>query len=82
MQPLLTAQAGIHLRFTFNTSKGQGTTTQVMPLICHIVMLYVHQATNFTTEQRSSAHHSHAKLWHVEWENIVSQPEVVTELLR
>ncbi len=87
IQPLLMTHAGINLRFTFDVSKGQGTATEVTPLIRHIVMSYVHQTTNFAAEcvfdghQRTTAI---AKLWHVEWEKIVllvSQPEVVTELL-
>ena len=66
-------------------SKGQGTVTQVMPLIRHVVILYVHQAANFAAEGMFEGHQHNtaiAKLWHVEREKIVSQPEVVTELLR
>jgi hypothetical protein len=70
--------------FAFNTSKGQGTASQVMPLSRYVVMPYVHQTANFAAECMFDSHRSTtaiAKLWHVEWEKIVSQPEVVTELL-
>ncbi len=66
-------------------SKGQGTATEVMPLIHHIFMSYVHQATNFAAECVFDGHRrttAIANLRHVNWEKIVSQPEVVTELLR
>ncbi len=85
IQPLLMPHAGINSRFAFNTSKGQGTATEVMPLIRHIVMSYVHQTTNFAAECVFEGHWrttAIAKLWHVEWEKIVSQPEDVTELVR
>jgi hypothetical protein len=85
IQPLLTAHTGIDLRFVFDTSKGQGTATEVTPLIRHIVMLHVHQTANFATGCVFNGHrHTTAitKLQHVEWEKIVSQAEVATELLR
>ena len=48
-------------------------------------MTYVHQAANFAAECMFDSHWhtlAIAKLWHVQREKIVSQPEVVTELLR
>jgi len=42
--------------FAFDTSKGLGTATQVMPLISHIVMSYVHQTSNFATECMFDGH--------------------------
>jgi hypothetical protein len=75
------AHAGINSRFEFNMSKGQGTATQVMPLICHIVKLYV---TNFAAECMFDGHRrttAIAKLGHVKREKIVSQPEVVMDFL-
>ncbi len=56
-----------------------------MPLIHHIVMSYMHQTTNLATECMFNGHRritAIAELWLVEREKIVSQPEVVTELLR
>jgi hypothetical protein len=50
-----------------------------------IIMTYVHQAANFAAECMFDSHWhtlAIAKLWHVQREKIVSQPEVVTELLR
>jgi hypothetical protein len=50
-----------------------------MPLICHIVMSYVHQTTNFATECMFDGHRrttAIAELRHVEREKIVSQPKV------
>ncbi len=84
IQPLLMAHAGINLRFAFDTSKGSGTATQVTPLIRHVVMSYVHQTANFATECMFDSHWrttAITELRHVEREKIVSQPEVVTELL-
>ncbi len=84
IQPLLTAHAGINSRFALDTSKGQGTATEVTPLIRHIVMLYVHQTANFTTKCMCDGHQhttAIAKLQHVKQEKIVSQPKVVMELL-
>ena len=84
IQPLLTAYAGINSRFAFDTSKGEGTATQVTPLIRHIVMSYVHQAAYLATECMFDGHRrttAIAELRHVE-QKIISQPEVVTELLR
>jgi hypothetical protein len=56
-----------------------------MPLIGHIVMSYVHQTTNFATECMFDGHGrttAIAELRHGKQEKIISQPEVVTELLR
>jgi hypothetical protein len=57
----------------------------VTPLIRHIVLSYVHQTTDLATECMFNGHRcttAIAELRHVEREKIVSQPEVVTELLR
>ncbi len=85
IQPLLMGHAGINSRFAISTSKGQGTATEVTPLIRHIVMSYVHQTANFATECVFDGHQcitAIAKLRHVKQTKIVSQLEVVTELLR
>jgi hypothetical protein len=57
----------------------------VTPLIDHIIMSYVNQATNFTTEFMFDGHRcttAIAELRHGKQEKIISQLEVVTELLR
>jgi hypothetical protein len=56
-----------------------------MPLIRHIVMSYVHQTADLATECMFDGHWcttAIAELRHVEGDKIVSQPEVVTELIR
>ena len=54
------------------------------PLIGHIVISYVYQTINFATECMFDGHRcttAITELRHVKWEKIISQLEVVTELL-
>jgi hypothetical protein len=76
----------MNLKFVFDTSKGHCTATQVTPLMWSTTSPCSTMCTRLPTLQQSAflmviGITAIAKLWHVEQEKIVSQSEVVTELL-